>query len=102
MIDSCAYDGSEVSGQLLCDLGVTVPLSRVIDLRIASAEDGPMIPKDLEFYVKFVVWDRPGVVLLLGRDWIKKYQEADGTFYTQPGSRKKGSRGILIHKWACS
>lgn len=98
ILDSCGYDGNRVSRELLEDLGADAPSRGTIKLRIVATADGP-VRKSLTFYVEFAIWDRPGAVLLLGRDWIKErwvkrdWKEnrgEDGTFYTHPGSRKKG------------
>jgi len=88
MLDSCGYGPNQISERFLTDMGIAIPRRSVIELRIVATGDGP-VEKGLEFYVKFEVWDRPGAVLLLSRKWIEERWN-DGTFYTHPGSRKKG------------
>lgn len=89
VLDACGYGSNHVSRRLLQELNVREPSSGLIELRIVATGQGP-VEEGLEFYVDFEVWDRPGASLLLARDWIQKRWD-DGTFYTYPGSNKKGT-----------
>ena len=87
ILDSCGYDGNRVHRKLLAELGIFEPRDGRIKLRIVATEEG-VVPRGLEYYVEFAVWEREGASLLLGRDWIANRWE-DGTFYDHPGSKRK-------------
>ena len=90
LLDAASYgpEGNRVSIHLLRDMNIDAQIGSQIELMIEASEKGP-IDQGLTYREKFVVWDRKGSDLLLGRHWIENRWD-DATFYTLKGGKKNG------------